>query len=1483
MKLKKVALNLLDLSRSNRLINFKNQRYQTVEVILPKIDDLYNDILLDKKYEVYNVDKFQQIVSKETNLKDVDFQDIFPYIEKNLKDKHIVLYKDGGYVNPVLKNLKKKSLEALTEKGINILYLTLGMLNYKEDGVIFKAPLILIPIKIENVSNTFYITNYDEEVIVNPTLLYKLKEDKKIKLKPFDDELLPSIYIEYVNDLCKDYDMYVTYESFIGLFNFTKLNMYEDLIENEDYILKNPLVTNLLNEKNDNELILNKYGDDLCTVLDCDHTQVEAINAIKKGKSIVLEGPPGTGKSQTITNIISQALYDGKTILFVSEKQAALNVVYDKLKKANLSEFTLELHSTKTNKKNVINELYQTLNQKKTLIDNKAYDILNESVGIENLLDDYASKLHDKYQDFNMSLYEIFSNSVYYKSDCLYEIYDSNLNKDYFDKVLNLLDSYLSYKDILENDYRTFPFYGFKDLVKSHAKKNNEILNNKKEKLEFILKDLSKIKLNYNLDIYSLEEYQDFFKLLKVIKNNKYVNLKLFSIVEIDKYLELLKSLIVKSKKVLEIKKHISKYFKDSVYSEKYVKLLDELKKYDSKLFKSINKEYKTIIKTINEVSISKLDYKNLVESLEMVKEYLEIDSNFELEAYEIRKLVRDSYDGYNTNFKDIYDLLNQIKNCREIKDFKNFKYNELDSELFNEMKNHIKYLDSIFETEYLYDKDIIKLNTCSIKDLYVKTTGKLNHYDYLATWIKINGIISLLKDLNCLRFIDYVNDNKLDISRIKDVFKGVFFKGLSYKILNEISVFKQFNSVEVNKMVSKFIQRDHDKFEIASSLIREKLQALKPNNDIIAPGSAASLINREYQKKRKQMSVRELLNSNPQFIQLLKPCFLMSPLSVSTYLDSKSFTFDLVIFDEASQIFPYDAIGSIYRARQMVVVGDSKQMPPSNFFASVEQGDDDLDDLEGESVSDYESILDIASACLPKYRLKWHYRSKNEELIAFSNKHFYDNSLTTFPSAKHKMEDFGLECYYVKDGVFTHKTRVNDAEARMVANLVKEHYIKYQNKRSIGIVSFSKSQQNLIEKYVYDMLLKEKIDFSNDEEPLFIKNLETVQGDERDTIICSVGYGYDENHKFIQNFGPLNRDGGERRLNVLISRAKYNVKLVTSIKPSDITGNSTGAKLLKGYIEFALNPVENRTNDNNLEPDFVLCVKDFLEENGYTVDYKVGFSDMKIDLCVKNLKTNDYVAAIECDGNTYYNDKLCRDRNRLRKEILEKMGFKFIRVWSVGWFLNPILEQRKLLDALKSIDDNNLNMIPQEVLVSSLKEDESFKYYEYADVPYLIDEYKKSLDFEKLITSILEKESPINESWLLERILPIYNAEKVSRRVEDEYILNKAMYLSSDVKSKDGYLYLVNKDVELRIPAPDDIPRDIKYISSYEIALGLKIIAINNENIDKLELFKMCQKRMGYKRLTEPIKHKFNEAYDVLKEIAVVIENDGMIKVVNI
>jgi len=449
--------------------------------------------------------------------------------------------------------------------------------------------------------------------------------------------------------------------------------------------------------------------------------------------------------------------------------------------------------------------------------------------------------------------------------------------------------------------------------------------------------------------------------------------------------------------------------------------------------------------------------------------------------------------------------------------------------------------------------------------------------------------------------------------------------------------------------------------------------------------------LKREIQKDTKHKALRKTFRKSANVITDLKPCFMMSPLSVAKNIEKGSIEFDAVIFDEASQVEPETAISSLIRADQAIIVGDAKQLPPTDFFRA------DVED-DGDVREDLESILDETSTALPKEQLMWHYRSRDNELIEFSNHHYYGNRLKTFPGNNADL-DTGVEFEYVKDGIYDRGgSSKNEKEAEKAVDLIEKH-AEDKPEKSLGVVAFSSSQREAIEDELY--LRKQKNpklqNFTSEDklEDFFVKSLENVQGDQRDVMIFGVGYGPDENGKITMNFGPLNRKGGERRLNVAITRAKEKVIVVTSMQPGDLDTSRTsskGPKHFKKYLEYAKNGDQvlerdiNANDQEEFDSEFEEAVYTTLQEEGLDVTTQVQSSGYSIDLAVKHPdKPGKYILGVECDGAAYHSTKTARERDRLRQSVLEDLGWKIHRIWSTDWIRDEKGQVKKILD---KVDD---------------------------------------------------------------------------------------------------------------------------------------------------------------------------------------------------
>ena len=509
-----------------------------------------------------------------------------------------------------------------------------------------------------------------------------------------------------------------------------------------------------------------------------------------------------------------------------------------------------------------------------------------------------------------------------------------------------------------------------------------------------------------------------------------------------------------------------------------------------------------------------------------------------------------------------------------------------------------------------------------------------------------------------------------------------------------------RFTGISQEERVMRFRALDEKSREEAKGEVFARLAARLPRRraDDCPAASELGILRRECEKKARHKPVRQLLAETPSAV--LKPCFLMSPLSVAQYLPPDAAPFDLVVFDEASQIPVWDAIGVIARAKQLVVVGDPKQMPPTNFF---QKGESDADAEDEDVPEDLESILDeCLAAGVYSAHLNWHYRSRHESLISFSNHNYYDDRLNTFPCAR-TTPRLGVRFEFVEGGVYDRRaTRTNEKEARALVDYIfaKAKEPGY-TPRSIGVVTFSQAQQELIEDLVdarreSDPSL-EALFAEDAPEPFFVKNLENVQGDERDVILFSVGYAPDADGKFAMNFGPLNRDGGERRLNVAVTRSKEQVVVFSSIHGSQIDlsrTSATGAAHLRSFLDYAekqggSQPVATAAPGGTrcCASAFPATVAAFLREHGWVVDEQVGASAFRIDLGVRRRDGEGYLLAIECDGPAYASQRTVRDRDELRASVLKGLGWYVTRIWSVDWALDRKHAEASLLGLLDALE----------------------------------------------------------------------------------------------------------------------------------------------------------------------------------------------------
>ena len=576
---------------------------------------------------------------------------------------------------------------------------------------------------------------------------------------------------------------------------------------------------------------------------------------------------------------------------------------------------------------------------------------------------------------------------------------------------------------------------------------------------------------------------------------------------------------------------------------------------------------------------------------------------------------------------------------------------------------------------------------------------------DFLIPWSLYITRRKEAIDLTLGKFVELLEEKRLKPEELADAYAYCTYSMITREAFRNIPQLGRFTGLKHNQIRDEFKRLDKEIIALRGKAIAYECahKSSPPHGRSgvrVNDRTEMVLLNYLMPQQRPRMPVRKMLIRAGGSIQTLKPCFMMGPQAVAQYLAPGAIKFDLVVMDEASQLKPEEAIGSIARGGQLVVVGDSKQLPPTSFFSRMSQDGDGGDDHF--TTTDAESILDVCSSHFrPTRSLRWHYRSQHHSLIAFSNHSFYSGKLVILPSPYGQGSKLGVRAFYLADAIYENQTNLR--EARHVVNAVVEHILTRPDE-SLGVVTLNIKQRDLISELLEERLksVRSADTYRNHwaigGQPLFIKNLENVQGDERDAIIISMTFGKPPGSSTVrQNFGPISRQGGWRRLNVLFTRAKKSIAIYTSLRPEDIVIDGTtpdGTKTLRNYLEYVRTGSLTIIEETGCEPDsdFEIAVIDILKLRGYEVTPQLGVAGYRIDIAVKHPDApSTYLAAIECDGASYHSALSVRDRDRIRQEILESLGWRgrIWRIWSTDWFRTPRQETEKLISFLEDLRES--------------------------------------------------------------------------------------------------------------------------------------------------------------------------------------------------
>ena len=1244
--------DVIDTSKNNRLLYFNAESF--LKISTPSMLFLFDDLVnKDKKMAVH-------LTGDDENRK---------------KDEIIFSRKEG--LSKTLSSIFYQANSALKEHGSNALFISFGLLKWvDETGKTVETQLFFVPVTLtRKMYDDFTLESMEGDIFFNPVLKEKL-EQFGIKFDfNFDDNLNLSEAIRNFKLTVKDTKWSVGRNSYLGLVSFTNNNIYNDIKKNHDAIKKNDLTRALAGDfeiiKKLNQKMPDHVDYSINTAMDADSSQINAVYAARTGASFILNGPPGTGKSQTISNIIADFMKNNRSILFVSEKNAAIEVVKKRLEEAGLGDFILSFHGN-TSKTEIIKSLYKSVENNrhipKTLAPTDRYS---------ETLNSYVQAVHEKRGKLGRSIYDA----------CLIELKNSpefaigigqkllDLTPEELDNLEFQMSELNDYLDIIENfnkmpkgllldKYREDPekYYHGMDLIENGISEIEELIP--------VIEDYTGIRIG------SMEDAEKVHNLISAL-NPEIILEKEFMDSE---FIEEAYSLLESRERLMQEYKYMSDLFSSRREKQFFDLDLKNIKKdlaenYDSGL-KRLSSDYKKIVRDIMNVTKdkSRKHYNELIEDLD----YAIKITDKERELAE----VEESMKGKNLDSEDVYEKIRYAKKIISIMS------GEQAIAAISELISGKEKIDSIldFQSGYeslmdgissLYDvlPSVEELKTKSIVEIrdMLESMSALDIERYAKFMELYDGLRSAGIDISPAFNVGLHNDSILHSFR--NSFNHEF---ISFYVRNDERL-KNFRSSSHERLIGMFIEFDKKRIDINRNNLVSELMDRRGETLSKYPG-ASMIIKTENAKKRFQKPLKTLFNELRDVLPAIKPCIMMSPNNVSAFLDSE-FYFDLIIFDEASQLTPPDAVGSLIRAKQAIISGDTQQLPPTSFFENV-----NISKYEDDYVV-LDNILDQFDAIgLSKIPLKWHYRSVDDRLIAFSNMYFYDNSLETFPSAYINSPDTGLEFIKI-DGTYGRgKSRTNRAEANEVVRIIKEQLLTTD---SIGVVTLSEAQRSAIEETLnsysrHDTVLADLI--NND--GIFVKNLENVQGDEKDVIILSTGYGKDENGKITMNFGPINATGGEKRLNVAITRARKKFIVVSSMDPEDIRvpeSAGRGPELLKQYLIYAKNHgsgtvIQKFKNDDAIIND--IAAK--LEGEGFTTVKNVGYSMNNIALAVIDPEDNNhYILGIETDGKIYNSMKTASERERIRKTILTDRGWNLYRIWSVDYMKNPEKVMHEIISAI--------------------------------------------------------------------------------------------------------------------------------------------------------------------------------------------------------
>jgi very-short-patch-repair endonuclease len=1450
---------------------------------------------------------------------------------------------EGVLKTRLAKEALQKKLKALyfeardyeEEQGVNILYLALGFIRWFESDtseVERYAPIVLLPVELvrDGARDKYRLVPREEDLFENVSFKLWVKEQNNIDLPelPEGDEWSLPDYVDSVAAAISKESRWnvLVDDAMLGFFSFNKFLLWRDLFPSNwpspAQILEHPIVKDLLMPPKeatepDQPLIApdEKIDDffspsDLVYVVDADSSQTEAIQTVLSGRNVVIQGPPGTGKSQTITNIISGAVNKGWKVLFIAEKRAALEVVERRLSKAGLGVMCLQLHSRKSTKSAVLDQIRQAVDYQGA--PQSAKTSVASLARSQEFLNSHSARINTSRSPWGFTPFEIIGeieraqrlgnaipgleipNSLEYTKSSL-----SALSDELQQLSNRLKRSGVPSRHPWRNSRAVIATPMELEVLRGALIALADARSQMNEAIQGLATDCCLPK--EGLESLSKNDWLDFFKRQKSIALPSAIPVSVSDSLVLSDGLTSLKNLHDALTTYNRTRDEVDEYLMSGWNIDDIRSLRKRIAGLGGSLFSIFNAEYRRAISEYKGLTKRGLPkgFSNRVSLLDKALSLEESKTEICQFPPQLQASLGSLWEAEKTDLDVLQSLItwfalwpSENEHARQL--LRALGRDETLRGRFQNVEDVISNFYGCFKQVCLQASiDESGFEALPYAEVACEAIAWRDAYERFNEWPIVRSAIERLRKPFGDTLHEMIWNGNIEADHIEFIFRyGVLASIWRQIVLAEPSL-AEIDALRLDTELKRFRELDLRRLNDSSQEVLAAYSARLPTGS----GGEMAVVRQELVKKRNVFPVRKLLGKAGRAIQELKPVFLMSPLSVAQFVSPGNLMFDLILIDEASQVRPEDAIGAIARGRQVVVVGDSKQLPPTNFFAKLvdeQESSELLDDDGGYVLNDVESILALCDGVFKNNTmLRWHYRSLHPGLIAVSNRNFYDGRLLLPPSVLRDRYSQGMGVSFVKsppNGYIRGGSEGgrNIVEAELIAREIIE-FARRSPDKSLGVAAFSVTQRDAIRDLVDEHRRKspdtEAFFSASRPEPFFVKNLESIQGDERDVIFISVGYGRTSDGRLTQTFGPLAAEGGERRLNVLISRAKERCTVFSSITSEDVkpSPGKLGVNAFREFLQFAEKgyfDVPEVTN-KGFDSDFEESVAMFLVTNGYKVQAQVGMSGFYIDIGVIHPSDEGrFLCGIECDGATYHSSRSARDRDRLRQQILEGRGWSIYRIWSTDWFHRRPQQEAKLLDHLAALasgasppEIEGVEVSPDEDVSDSpstlesphtkVQDDEiRSSYVEFAE-SFSIASPLHELPLSRLIgmvDEVVSVEGPIHQDEVGRRLARACGLEKAGSRIQ---AATQRALKGSRVLTSEGGFWALSDPPTLRVRnranvssrtllLPENLP-------PAEIRLALHSVVKESVRIEESEAIQAAARLFGFQRVGPDIRRIFS------------------------